>query len=70
MIARNKSRLVPQGYKQIEGIYFKETSDLISCLESIRLLIGVACCFGIKLYQMDVIEECFSQWGYQRGCLY
>lgn len=43
-----------QGYNHIEGINFKETFALISCIESIRLLIGLACYIGFKLYQMDV----------------
>ena len=37
-IIRNKSRLVAQGYTQVEGIDFDETFALIARLESIRIL--------------------------------
>lgn len=33
-ITRNMSRLVAQGYTQIEGIYFDETFSLVTCLKS------------------------------------
>ncbi|WKA13265.1 hypothetical protein VitviT2T_030583 [Vitis vinifera] len=35
VIVRNKARLVAQGFKQIEGIYFDETFAPIAKLESI-----------------------------------
>ena len=53
-VTRNKARLVAQGYTQIEGIDFDETFAPVARLESIRLLLGVACMFKFKLYQMDV----------------
>lgn len=54
MIAINKSRLVAQGYTQIEGIYFEETSSPITYLRSRTLSIGCSHYFGFKLYQMDI----------------
>ena len=51
---RNKARLVAQGYTQIEGIDFDETFAPVARLESIRLLLSIACIKGFKLYQMDV----------------
>ncbi|KAK2453843.1 putative mitochondrial protein [Trifolium repens] len=54
VITRNKARLVAQGYTQVEGLDFEETFAPIARLESIRLLLGVACILKFKLYQMDV----------------
>jgi hypothetical protein len=45
---------VAQGYTQIEGLDFEETFAPVARLESIRLLLGVACILKFKLYQMDV----------------
>lgn len=53
-VTRNKARLVTQGYTQIEGVDFDETFDPMVRLESIRLLLGVACLLNSKLFQMDV----------------
>jgi hypothetical protein len=53
-VVRNKARLVAQGYTQIEGIDFDETFALVARLESIRILLSIACHLGFKLYQMDV----------------
>ncbi|GAU42103.1 hypothetical protein TSUD_134870 [Trifolium subterraneum] len=54
VVTRNKARLVAQGYAQIEGIDFDETFAHVARLESIRLLLGVACILKFKLFQMDV----------------
>jgi hypothetical protein len=53
-VVRNKARLVAQGYTQIEEIDFDETFAPIARLESIRILLSIACHLGFKLYQMDV----------------
>ena len=53
-IVRNKSRLVAQGYSQIEGIDFKETFAPVARLESIGLLLSISCVHKFKLHQMDV----------------
>ena len=53
-ITRNKARLVAQGYIQVEGIDFDETFAPVARIESIRLLLAVACILNVKLYQMDV----------------
>ena len=50
----NKSRLVPQGYTQIDRVDFNETFTPVARLESIRLLLGVVCMLKFKLFQMDV----------------
>ncbi|XP_019166513.1 PREDICTED: uncharacterized protein LOC109162249 [Ipomoea nil] len=53
-VARNKARLVAQGHTQIEGIDYDETFAPVARLESIRILLAVACILGFTLYQMDV----------------
>lgn len=53
-MVRNKARLVVHGYTQIEGIDFDETFASVARLESIRILLSIACHLGFKLYQMDV----------------
>ena len=53
-VTRNKARLVAQGYTQVEDLDFDETFALIARLESIRILLGVACIHKLKLFQMDV----------------
>ena len=53
-IIRNKSRLVTQGYIQVEGINFDETFAPVARLESIRILLAIASHLNFKLYQMDV----------------
>ena len=53
-VVRNKSRLVAQGYTQVEGIDFDETFALVARLESIRILLAIASHLNFKLYQMDV----------------
>lgn len=54
IITRNKARLVAQGYTQVERLDFDETFAPVARLESIRLLLGVACILKFKLFQMDV----------------
>ncbi|KAA0043626.1 Retrovirus-related Pol polyprotein from transposon TNT 1-94 [Cucumis melo var. makuwa] len=53
-VTRNKARLVAQRCSQIEGVTFGETSASVARLESIQLLLSLACFHQITLYQMDV----------------
>ena len=53
-VIRNKSRLVAEGYTQVEGVVFDETFAPVARLESIRILLAIACHLNFKLYQMDV----------------
>ena len=53
-IIQNKSRLVAQGYTQMEGVNFDEFFALVARLKSIRILMSIACTMNFKLYQMDV----------------
>jgi len=41
---------VAQGYTQVEGIDFDQTFAHVARFESIRMLLGIACNFGFKLY--------------------
>ena len=53
-VIRNKAGLVAQGYTQVEGIDFDETSAPVARLEFICILLAIAWSLKIKLYQMDV----------------
>ena len=54
IVIRNKLRLVAQEYIQAEGVDFDETFALVARLESIWILLAIACHLNFKLYQMDV----------------
>ena len=54
LVIKNKSRLVAQGYTQVEGIDFDGTFTPVARLESIRILLVIASHLNFKLYQMDV----------------
>ena len=45
----NKVRIVAKGYNQKFGINFEESFAPVARLESIRILLALACCKGIKL---------------------
>ena len=53
-VIMNKARLVAQGYSQEEGIDYDETYAPVARLESVRLLLAVACHMKFDLFQMDV----------------
>ncbi|GJS01358.1 retrovirus-related pol polyprotein from transposon TNT 1-94 [Tanacetum coccineum] len=57
IIAVNKARLVAQGYNQQEGIDYDETYAMVARLESIRILLAIACAKDFKLYQMDIKSD-------------
>ena len=48
-IIKNKSRLVAQGYTQVEGVDFNESFAHVARLESIRILMSIACTMNFKL---------------------
>ena len=48
----NKSRLMAQGYTQVEGIDFDESFAPVAKLESIQIFLSIACIMNFKLYQM------------------
>ena len=43
-----------QGYTQVEGVDFDESFAPMARLESIRIIMSIACTMNFKLYQMDV----------------
>ena len=51
---RNKARLVAQGYSQMKGVGHDETFAPVTHMESIRILLTLACHLRFKLYQIDV----------------
>jgi hypothetical protein len=51
---RNKTRLVAQGFSQVEGLDFGETFTPVTNLEAIWNLLAFTASKGFKLYQMDV----------------
>ena len=51
---RNKACLVAQGYSQMEGVDYDETFALVARMESIKILLPLACHLKFKFYQMDV----------------
>ena len=53
-VVQNKSRLVAQGYTQVEGVDFDKSFSLVERLRSIQILLYIACIMNFKLYQMDV----------------
>jgi hypothetical protein len=64
----NKTRLVAQGYNQVEGLDFGETFTSVAHLEAIRILLAFVMSKGFKLYQMDV-KRCFRKWCHTGGGL-
>ncbi|GJT01834.1 integrase, catalytic region, zinc finger, CCHC-type containing protein [Tanacetum coccineum] len=53
-VLKNKARLVAQGFKQEEGIYFEESFAPVSRIEAIRIFVANAAYKNMKIYQMDV----------------
>ena len=60
-VIRNKSRLMAQGYSQVEGVDFDEKFALVTHMESIRIILALACHLKFKLYQMDA-KTAFLIW--------
>ncbi|GJV64257.1 putative ribonuclease H-like domain-containing protein [Tanacetum coccineum] len=54
IVIRNKARLVAQGHRQKEGIYYKEVFAPVARIEAIRLFLAYASFMGFLVYQMDV----------------
>jgi hypothetical protein len=51
---RNKTRLVTQGFGQVDGLYFGKTFAPVAHLKAIRILLAFVASKGFKLYQMDM----------------
>ena len=50
-----------QVYSQVEGVDFDESFAPVARMESIRVLLTLACHLKFKLYQMDV-KIAFLNW--------
>ena len=53
-VIRNKAHLLAQGYSQMEGVDYDETFAPVAHMESIKILLALACHLKFKLYQMDI----------------
>nr|GEX22073.1 hypothetical protein [Tanacetum cinerariifolium] len=53
-VIQNKSRLVVRGYRQEEGIDFKESFALVARMEAIRIFLAYAAHKSFTVFQMDV----------------
>nr|GEV00470.1 copia protein [Tanacetum cinerariifolium] len=53
-VIQNKSRLVVRGYRQEEGINFKESFAPVARIEAIRIFLAYAAHKSFYVYQMDV----------------
>nr|GEW78791.1 putative ribonuclease H-like domain-containing protein [Tanacetum cinerariifolium] len=53
-VIRNKTRLVVRGYRQEEGIDFKESFAPAAQMEAIRIFLAYVAHKGFRVYQMDV----------------
>ncbi|GKD07792.1 retrovirus-related pol polyprotein from transposon TNT 1-94 [Tanacetum coccineum] len=54
VVLKNKARLVTQGFRQEEGIDFKESFALVARIEAIHIFIANATHKNMTIYQMDV----------------
>nr|GEW93303.1 putative ribonuclease H-like domain-containing protein [Tanacetum cinerariifolium] len=54
VVVRNKARLVAQGHKQEEGIYYDEVFAPVARIKAIRIFLAFASYMGFIVYQMDV----------------
>ncbi|GKD60416.1 retrovirus-related pol polyprotein from transposon TNT 1-94, partial [Tanacetum coccineum] len=53
-VQKNKARLVAQGFRQEEGIDFKESFALFTRIEAIRIFVANAANKNMTIFQMDV----------------
>ncbi|GJY19923.1 retrovirus-related pol polyprotein from transposon TNT 1-94 [Tanacetum coccineum] len=53
-VLKNKARLVAQGFKQEEGIDFKESFALVARIKAIRIFVANVANKNMTIYQMDI----------------
>nr|GEV20565.1 retrovirus-related Pol polyprotein from transposon TNT 1-94 [Tanacetum cinerariifolium]GEV55991.1 retrovirus-related Pol polyprotein from transposon TNT 1-94 [Tanacetum cinerariifolium] len=54
ILVRNKARMVAQGHRQEEGIYYDEVFAPVARIEAIRIFLAFASYMGFMVYQIDV----------------
>ena len=54
IVIHNKAHLVAEGNSQVEGVDFDETFAPVARMESIRVLLALACHLKFKFYQINV----------------
>nr|GEU87909.1 hypothetical protein [Tanacetum cinerariifolium] len=57
IVVKNKARLVAQGYKQEEGIYYDEVFAPVARIVAIRIFLAFASFMGFIFYQIDVKSD-------------
>lgn len=53
-VDKHKCRLVVQGFRQKEGLYFFDTYFPVTRITSVRMLIAIAALRNLEIHQMDV----------------
>ncbi|GJY47989.1 retrovirus-related pol polyprotein from transposon TNT 1-94 [Tanacetum coccineum] len=53
-VLKNKARLVAQGFRQEDGIDFKESFTSVAKIEAIHIFVANAAHKNMTIYQMDV----------------
>ncbi|GJW09252.1 retrovirus-related pol polyprotein from transposon TNT 1-94 [Tanacetum coccineum] len=54
LVLKNKARLVAQGFRQEEGIDFKESFASVARIEAIRIFVAIAANKNLMIFKMDV----------------
>ena len=57
----NKARLLAQGYSQMERVDYDETFVPVACMESIKILLALACHLEVQALS-NGCEDCFLEW--------
>ena len=60
-VIRNKAHLLAQGYSQMEGVDYDETFVPVAHMESIKILLALACHLKFKLLP-NGHKDCFLEW--------
>ncbi|GKD08974.1 uncharacterized mitochondrial protein-like protein [Tanacetum coccineum] len=68
MAIRNKTRLIVKGYRQEEGLYFKESFASVARMEAIRIFLAYATHKSFTVFQ-NGRENCFLAWYIERRCV-
>ena len=53
-VTNYKARLVPKGFREVQGIDYDETFSPIVMLKSVRIMLAIAAFYDYEIWQMDV----------------